>query len=386
MNIIYFTQEKEVHLRNFYEHFHKNNKITIIGKRSYRNFTGVLSINIIGFGFLSRINKALAKRYTQFLFQIVFKIRQPDIIHVIGAFSALLKPLIDMKSKISPPIIFTPSGSDIHLRPWFDESAKKLIEKVLQEVDSITVNSKFFKEFIVNRFNIPQEKCVVESWGIDIEKCEKINFDRISKLKEDLNILKGETVLLYPKGFRVKEKQNYFNILEAFYRLSQKNENLKLVMLSYGRRYAENSAEVKKWVYEKDLGNKVIIIDEFLPDYEVINLLYLADIVLVIPDVDQLSGVILEGLVCGIIPVLSDISAYRSYFKDLINCYYVNQKDPKSIETVLEFCIKNKESIKEKIAESNKNLVRQYFYTKEQMKKIYAIYEGIIQNQSKKFN
>lgn len=379
MKIMYFTQEKQVHLQKFYDHFYSKNKITVIGPHSYRKLKGINSFKILGIGFFSKINKDIASRHSRLWLKLVINLRKPDIIHLIGAYSDMLKPLMDMKQDISAPIIVTPAGSEVHSRPWNDEKVYRIVKEVLEKADLIDVGSEFFKDFIIDRFKIPKKKCIVENWGIDIEKCEKISHSKIIELKRKLNIKNDESVILYPKGFRVKEAQNFFHILEAFNILSQKNDKVKLIMLSYGNRHRDNTDEVKKWIKEKELDNRIIVIDEYLTNQEVISLLHIADIMTVFPDVDHLSAVILEGMLCGTIPVLSDIPAYRSYFKDGVNCYYVKQKDSASIEKVLEYCINNKEIILKKIHLRNDELIKKYFDTKRQMAKIEATYRNIIQ-------
>jgi len=301
------------------------------------------------------------------------KIR-PDIIHGHEALGWGVKTALAGNY----PKILTCWGSDIFRYPWQSKGNFLKVNFALKNVDLIHVKLEYTKDFIINNFNIDEAKIIAISWDIDLGLFNQDNIKKedIDFYKKRLGIKEQDIVLLYPKGFRESKRQNYLNLVKAFSDLSLKRKNVKLILLSNGEK--DGFKELSQIIVRNNLSDKVITFNNMIPLKRMPLLYSISDFHVVIPDTDQFSFSILEGMLLGSIPILSDIDVYKSYLKSNKNCFYVDAKDPRSIEKILDHSIENIDEIKKKFITTNIKYVQENFDRNKQMPKFEKMYEKFL--------
>jgi glycosyltransferase involved in cell wall biosynthesis len=297
----------------------------------------------------------------------------PDIVHghELTEYGKLTADIGDYKK------ILTVWGSDVFRYPWESKTIFKKVKYSLENVDIIHVTHAYTKEFIIEKFGI-DDKFKVIPWGIDLKIFNKKTRNELikNKISKKLKIHDDDLVLIYPKGFRDKNKQNYITLLEAFSKLSSKNNKLKLILISYG--FNSGIEEIEKIIKKNKLENRVYIEKDFISIEEIAQIYNMSDLCFVTEDTDQLSLAIIESMACECIPVLSDIPAYKTIFKEYENCLYINQKDVNSYINIIEKYKKENGKINKKIIKNNIKLAKNSFNRDVQMPKIMDMYQELL--------
>jgi len=395
MKVCYLGNTESVHVQAFVKYFSEDgNEIHIFGRYSPHYNENVIFHNLVirkrhkiafkddkdsslhtsrRYFFNKTISEAI-KFYDFARIRNIVKKIDPDIIHGHEAVGWGAQTALTGKY----PKIITCWGSDVFRYAWESRLNYIKAKYTLKNVDLVHVTSKHTRDYIVHKFRVNKNGIEVIHWGVDLGLFSLANIKRneLDYYKEKFSIKDEDIVILYPKGFRDYEKQNYLTLLKAFSKLAIKNKNLKLILMSYGS--TSGYKKVLKIIRESKLHEKVILITDFLSQEKMPIIYSLSDIIVVIPDTDQLSSAILEGMLSGNIPILSDIDAYKYYFKEGKNCFYVNPKDPESMVKVMEYCIDNMDKIKQKFRCTNTRLVKENFDRKKQMQKIKKMYEKLI--------
>jgi len=299
---------------------------------------------------------------------------KPDIIHGHEALGWGVRTALNKKC----PTILSCWGSDVFRFPWNSNLNYIKVNYALKNVDLIHVGTPMLKDYIIKKFGIDKNIIKVIPWGVNLNlfNIKKVNRKEVEYFKSKYCINDDDIVILYPKGFRNIEVQNYLNLLKAFSQLVKKNKNCKLILMTYGKK--SGIERVSKTINENNLKRKVILINKLIPQELMPMVCSLSDINVVIPDMDHLSGSIIEGMMFDNIPVLSNIKPYKKYFQEDRNCYYVNQKNPNDIMKTLQHCIKNMDEIKNRISKVNKEFIKMNFDRDKQMPKFENTYQQLI--------
>lgn len=100
-----------------------------------------------------------------------------------------------------------------------------------------------------------------------------------------------------------------------------------------------------------------------------------------LPKTDQFASSIMEGMACGSIPILSNLSVYKQYLKDKENAFFVNPDDPEEIASAVNFCIDNP-SIREEFYTINRRIIEEEEDWSNNAKKMEELFEALIARRS----
>lgn len=382
--IDYFSKEgHEIHTFWWYPYQHK-----ILGNLVHHQYINsknkspmIRKVNIINKDYIKKRERK-KKFYAKQVFDLyeMMKIKRyikqikPDIVHGHeasgnGYSTASLSDF---------PRILTCWGSDINKFPWESRWLHYKVYHALHKVDLIHVTNDDFLLTIVEKFNIDQNKIRSIPWGIDTYQFdpERLNKEKIEKMRKFLRINKNETVITYPAGFRDKDLQNYVNLLKAFSRIAKEKDDIRLVMLTYNR--TSGMDEIIQILNKEKLWNRVSIIDNEIPHEDMPYLFEMTDIMTLLHDVDQMSVSISESMLMGCINLFSRVKPYTSSFKDGENCIFTNQKDPNDIAEKMNFMIDNIHDLKNIFLKKNIKRIIKYNSRKIQMEKIEKMYHSIL--------
>ncbi|WP_269849861.1 glycosyltransferase [Methanosarcina horonobensis] len=91
----------------------------------------------------------------------------------------------------------------------------------------------------------------------------------------------------------------------------------------------------------------MVNLDKFLTPQEMAEIYNISSINVNIPKHDQLARSIMEGCLCGCIPLLNvEIPAYHDLFKNEENCVFV-EPEPEAVATKIEWILKNGDKLEE---------------------------------------
>ena len=319
------------------------------------------------------------KRFKRILFRLdltyirsLIRKIDPDVIHG----HEVAKWGLPTVTLYDAPNIITVWGSDVFRFPKKSKRIFRNVKEALNKGDVIHVTNVNTKKYIMKEFDVEGDKFEIIPWGVDLNifgiKKEKKVPDNINR---EICINDDDTVIIYPKGFRNIEMQNYITLLKAFSKIASDNNKLKLIMLSYGNDLGMK--EIQEIIKRNKIEDQVYVEKEFLPIDQMADLYRMSDLSFIIEDTDEMSQSILESMGCGSIPVLSDISAYRMNFKEGTNCFYVSQKDENSFVGVIKNYLDLDQSERDRIISNNLKLVREDYNQEIQMPKILDMYKRL---------
>ncbi|KKG72670.1 glycosyltransferase [Methanosarcina mazei] len=269
------------------------------------------------------------------------------IVHYMNFYFALLILL----GVINKPIFYFCYGTDVHSI----KIANLLLKKAFEKVDRIFVEVPSQKEYIHNSFGVPYEKLesskIVFPLSPSFKKHEDLQKQAIKKRWG----LSKRYIIFSPRT--VDKHYNHHILLEAISCLDDSlKEKIQIVFTGFGnKKYLSRLIEIGK---KNNLN--VVNLNKFLTPEEMADIYNISAINVNIPKQDQFGRSIMEGCLCGCIPLLNiEIPTYHDFLKDGENCFYV-KPDPEAIAAKIEWILKNQEDFKESFYTKNAKLFLRY--------------------------
>jgi len=294
-----------------------------------------------------------ARYFLKFLaIKSIIKKIQPDIIHCYGAgVYGLVGFLLNIH-----PLIITVHGTEIYSSKNKNLFYKILMDKILKNADLIAYVSEEMKKFLINYFEIPQGKLVKIYRGIDPEIFYRFSSSRCSKLRRELSIDKESMVFFSNR--RILPLYNISAIIRAFYQINKIFNNTKLILIKGDIKNSEPYfLEIKNQIKDGIENGRIILIEDVIPLEKMAELYNISDFFISIPNSDELSAAILEGMACENIPILTDLEAYAELKENTKSFFIKSPKDIRAITNMMQFLVENCKEIKEEIAQKNRRYV-----------------------------
>lgn len=292
----------------------------------------------------------------------------PDIIHVHSADYG--KFLLFLRNY---PTILSVWGSDV-LMPAKKSLLKKILLKlVLKRADVITTTAVFMGPYIHEHFNVSLDKIVRIPWGVDLSIFNRNYHDESKKLRRDLGISEDSFVLISNR--HINPLYQTEKIIEASRLILDSRPNTYFVLVKgYGTPFYEN--EMKELAKKLGVNKNMIFVSKILAPKEMAVYLNMADAFISIPKTDQFGTSVVEGMACGLVPIVSDINVYEQYLnKD--NSIIVNPEDVEDIATKINYLIHNT-VFKNKASSLNKKIVEKYEDWNKNSKKMKDLYAYLL--------
>lgn len=192
----------------------------------------------------------------------------------------------------------TTYGSEIFDSPSKSKLFRFLLKLILNHAAKITATSEAMKWFLVEKFNISPVKIRTFSLGVSQE------FE--GYLPQD-NVRNSEEITWFANR-RILPLYHTLEIVNAFLEFKSQGGGGKLWLLQ-----GDSSGEYLERVRDRCEKNStdIVLIEKFLPPQELRELLRKSHFTISIPDSDQLSSSILEGMSQGAVPILRELESYR---------------------------------------------------------------------------
>jgi len=236
-------------------------------------------------------------------FQTINKIRkifrefQPSLVHIQQANTYAFLTVLALK-KQNVPLILTAWGSDILLNPYRSFLLKKMVQYILTNVHVITADSN---HVLNSAQRLVDKKLFLHNinFGIKIEDCKE---------QEKENIIYSNRLH--------KELYNIDKVIISFAKFIAipKNSHWKLVIAGKG----EQTKDLRDLVTNLNMDKHVKFVG-FLNQKENYSYYCTSKIYISIPRSDSVSISLVEAILCGCIPFVSDLEANLELIEDTKN-------------------------------------------------------------------
>ena len=206
-------------------------------------------------------------------------------------------------------------------------------------IDGITVITTYFKEFVNKKYNYPLSRIEVWGSGVDIRKFSP-NMCDISVTPDFFN----------GKFFVLQHGEFSFNrgILETIEAIKLVDNN-DVCLLIIGSGIAEQ--EIRKKLLELKLGKRVYVLPP-VSHNEIVNYIGYSDCaVMAYPNIEYWNNnnpiKLLEYLAMGKVVICTDMWTFRDVIGDKRCAYYIDNNDPATIATAINYLYERKKYLNE---------------------------------------
>ncbi|KAF5437630.1 Glycosyltransferase involved in cell wall bisynthesis [Candidatus Methanophagaceae archaeon] len=378
MKICYLANAKSIHIQRWLKYFADNgHEVHLISQESF----GDCNIENVKLHLLKRLRPQM--RFISFPANLFFEVIQvrrlikkinPDIVHAHyiadygfhGALSGF------------QPFVVSAWGSDVLRTPKGKIKSKVTrysVTYALKKADAITTTAEFMKEYIIKKFTMSDSNKIVRiPWGIDLKIFYRGYDDEVKIHKESLEIIAHSPILISNRG--MDPKYEIGNIIEAIPHVLESHSDAIFVFI---RGYGSSKFEDKMKSKAKKLGvaDNIRFISRLLTPKEMAVYLNMADVLISIPKTDQFGSSIMEGMACGVIPIVSNIGVYKEYLTDGDTAFFAKPDNPEEISEKIIYCIEHPE-LKEKFYKINRKIIEEKEDWNKKAKKMEELYENLL--------
>ncbi len=372
MKICYLASAKSIHVKRWAQYFaqrgHEVHVISLMPSDTDSIKTYVLEKSRIRIKILS---------YALDSVLMFFKIRKllreinPDILHAhyvwdYGISGALMG---------FHPFVISVWGSDVLVVPKRSPVYRLIIATSLRRADMVTTTAVYMGGYLENEFDLPREKIIRIPWGVDLSIFRKGYKDEVKALKKELNIPEGVPVIISNRN--MTPLYNIESIVEAAYNVVLKHpETVFIILRGYGHPALEEKMKLKAEAL--GVSQNIRFIPDLLTPEEMTVFLNAADIFISVPKTDQFASSIMEGMACGLIPIVTTIKVYTQYLQEGENAFFVNPNDPREIAEKIIYCIEHPD-IQEHAYEINRKIIEEEEDWTKNARKMEKLYENLLE-------
>lgn len=276
----------------------------------------------------------------------------PDVLHahylanygVIGAFTNF------------HPFLISIWGSDVLVAPNSSKILKYMESYALRKSDVITTIPEFMKDYILKVFEVSENKIVRIPWGIDLELFKRGYEKEVKRLKGNLLIKNNSPVILSNRA--ITPHYNIEKIVDAIPYIIKRHPDV-IFIFTKGNGTSEYTNKIKTKVTDLGVTENTRFIEKMVLPQEMAIYLNISDAIISIPKTDQFASSIMEGMACGVIPIVGNLEVYKQYLIDRENAFFVNGEDPLEISKRVIYCIEHRE-LKENFYQINREIIEKY--------------------------
>lgn len=348
MKLLYIADAGAIHTQRWVKYFaDKGHEVHLVSHRSFGD-SNIENVELHLLQVYPLPIKLLV--HTTFIKRLINRIK-PDILHVhyidINAFIAALTGF--------RPLVLSAWGSDVLTTPKNSMSITFMVKFALKRANVTTTTAEFMGDYLVNEFGLPKSKIIRIPWGIDLKIFHRGYEPETEKLRASLKIDKTSPVIISNRSMAPQYRIQ--SIVESIPSILHKHPDAIFVFLrGSGSDKFEN--EIKTRAEELGISASTRFVPRFLTPREMAIYLNMSDALISIPKSDQFAGCILEGMVCGAIPIVGQLEVYHQFLTDGENALFVDAKDPQKIAEGIIHSIEHPE-LRRKFHEINRKIVEE---------------------------
>jgi glycosyltransferase involved in cell wall biosynthesis len=373
MKILYLADAGSIHTQRWVNYFaEKGNSVHLISASKGKGYLAGVQLH-----YLPRLTTqiwTLSKYPSGLLWmlqarRLINKIK-PDILHVhyinIPAFSAALSG--------SHPLVLSAWGSDVLAAPKNSKFVRFMVKFALERADVITTTAEFMGDYLANYFGLEKSKIVRIPWGIDLRVFHRGYEEEAKRLRASLNI--DETAPVITSNRSMAPQYEIQSITDAIPFVLHKHSNAIFVFLR-GSGTEEYENQIKSKAKELGVLDNIRFVSKLIEPEEMAIYLNMSYAAISIPKYGQFGASILEGMVCGAIPIASNISVHQTLLEDGRNAFLADPTNPKDIAEKIIFSLQRPE-LKEAFYQINKVIVEEKEDWDKNANKMQELYEKLV--------
>jgi glycosyltransferase involved in cell wall biosynthesis len=373
MKIVYIIDAHVIHTQRFAEFFaDRGHKVYIITYFIMGDFDSQPNIQIHKI----RVPKIIQLLPYKYSYANIMRVRKlihkinPDIVHGHYISSSGLYTILSGNY----PKVLSAWGSDIFVDCKRSRIIKFVVELALRYADIITSTSKTMKTELMNMFGIDSNKIHAFSWGIDLGLFHRDYTEEVKGLKENLKISENSPVILSSR--HMKPVYRIHHLIDTIPEVIKYYPECVFILLK-GWGITNYEDEIKLKANKLGIIDNIRFVSKQLTPEEMVVYLNASHIMVSIPSSDQFSACLLEGMACGVIPIVSNLEVYKERLVDKENAFFVNPENPKEIAERIIYCIEHPE-LKEKFFEINRKIIEEKDDWNKNAKKMEELYEKLL--------
>jgi glycosyltransferase involved in cell wall biosynthesis len=319
------------------------------------------------------LKPSCGKSYLSYLIPTseIKRIFQAYKLHILHAFELTNYGLFGARTGIKPYVV-SATGSDILYHPYNSGIVKNILfrridDYTLRKSDIVTVETNIEKNFILDNYDVDEKKFRLLTYGVNTK-----NFKDLA-----LRNHRKELLITIPRA--VKERYNAEGILRAIQICVAKIPKTRFLFLA-GMRDEAYYSKVTSLSRSLGIGKYVEFEERLLSVNEINRILSKTDIFISVPFTDCLPKTVFEGILCGAVPILSDIPANKNLVKMGISATIVNQSAPDDIAKGIIRTIKKLDDLRKNITTSQ-SIIEDNFSTAKTIETINTIYKELIKGE-----
>ncbi len=220
-----------------------------------------------------------------------------------------------------PKALF-PWGSDIHTVVETSWPMFRLVRTALRAVDLVVPTAQTARGYLTARFGVAPERVVPMSWGVDRSRFRPPTSEEKTRLRERHGIPSEAPVVLNIRRFL--PQWNSEVVLGAFLAVARRFPDSHFILI--GGRYADATLDAARAaIDEAGLAQRFHLYGE-LSISEFADVLRTADVFTSMnPRFDMRSVSILQGIACGLVPIVHDDQECRAMRADGFDAVLVRE-------------------------------------------------------------
>lgn len=384
MKICILAGAESIHIIRWVEYFtKKNNEVHLISFSPWINkqYPENLKLHLIKVPIIYRILDFISNKILHYTPQIIINIYgiqvrkilktiNPDILHAHFLSSyGIIGALADFH-----PLIISIWGSDVLIYSHKYKSIKKMELYALRKADIVTTIPEFMKDYITKLFGINRDKVIRIPWGIDLNIFFKGYINETELMKDSLKISRDSPIILSNRA--MTPLYNIKNIISAVPEVLKVSKNAVFIFMK-GSGNSLYFNEIQSLAENLGITDNVRFIQELISPEKMAVYLNMADMIVSIPKTDQFASSIMEGMACGVIPIVGNLKVYEQYLTNNKNAFFTNPENPIEIAQKIIYCIKYPE-IKEEFYKINSEIIKKYENWDINANKMYKLYTDLL--------
>lgn len=201
--------------------------------------------------------------------------------------------------------IVTIYGSDVYNAAQRGRLYAFVVSRILRKADRLTCTTTAMRDYVTEHFGVDKDRVHVFSMGISRDFAYSASERNI--VREVLG-LKGSIVITSNR--RMQPQYRIDLIVRAFAELLRRSDRYRLIIFE-GDGSPSYSKVIAQLIIDLGISDFVIAVRGIRTPIQVRALLAASDIVVSIPESDQLSASVLEALACRALVLGAEIPAYR---------------------------------------------------------------------------
>ncbi|HEX5038140.1 MAG TPA: glycosyltransferase [bacterium] len=252
------------------------------------------------------------------------------------------------------PVVQSVWGSDVFVTPHQLGALRRIVQYTLDTADVITSECPTTSEYLERTFSIPPSKIETFAWGIQTNLFLQDHTGAAARLRRELDIPESAPVVMSVRS--TAAIYGTLEMVEAMPAVLKRHPNAHLLLFS-GNVEPDYRDRLLKKAEELGVKHRVRYVDRHLSHLEMAVFMKASDIQLSIPSSDSASTALLEGMLCGLVSVVSDIPTNREVVRNGENGFVIPYENSQALGEVLIKILDDLPGWKSKFVQKNKEFV-----------------------------